>query len=503
MEFSAGQWAARCLHCRIRWYAGIMVAGTSPFVLHLVFGTRLSILLTVTVVLTGALVMIGVGVRRHRPAHPLPWSVLSVSAVLFTVGTAIRDAHDTPIDHVLICTGYLGIGLAALLWLRPHRARADVDTLLDSGLIGLGALLASWTFLISPVLRAHSDSLLTIAAAICPLLDALLLTLLAYSVATTIRTVPAQRLLHIGLLTVLLGNLGHSLAAAGTPFADQGPALVLVLVALLVMGAAALHPSMTMLGEPRPSHPHHSRRRASLIAVVLIVASLVPVVGARLEVLDRVVVSSLLALLLIGVLVRSERAIARSARSEQRAQYQADHDMLTGLLNRSALLGMPHRDRERWNGRALCLLFIDLDGFKTVNDSYGHAVGDELIAKAGTRIRRAVRHDDLVARYGGDEFVVLACLERQDAAALAERLLRAFLTPFRLSAGDIPITASIGLACGTLRSPGTTIYDLIQNADAAMYRAKERGLGYLFHDDIREIRAAVTAKPIRRRETAV
>lgn len=505
-KFSGGQWAARCVHCRIRCSAVVLIAGTSPFALHLIFGTRLPILLTVTAMLTGTLVMIGIGLRRYRPAHPLPWSVLSVSAVLFTAGTVLRDSNDTPIDHVLICVGYVGIGLAALLWLRPHRERADVDTLLDSGLIGLGALLASWTFLISPILRAHSDSLSTVTAAICPLLDALLLTLIAHSVATTIRTVPAQRLLHIGLLTVLLGNLGHSLAAAGTPLAGREWSLVPLLVSLPAMGAAALHPTMTMLGEPRPIHPHHSRQRASLIAVVLIVASLVPVVGSRLGVLDRVVVSSLLALLLIGVLARSERAIVRSARSEQRAQYQADHDMLTGLLNRSALLGTPHRNRERWDGRALCLLFIDLDGFKTVNDSYGHAVGDELIANAGTRIRRAVRHDDIVARYGGDEFVVLAPLERQDAAALAERLLRAFLTPFRLSAGDIPITASIGLACGTLRNPGITIYDLIQNADAAMYRAKERGLGYMFHDDIRGARAAdakSVRRPVRRRETAV
>ncbi|MBR7539955.1 diguanylate cyclase, partial [Mycobacterium tuberculosis] len=83
---------------------------------------------------------------------------------------------------------------------------------------------------------------------------------------------------------------------------------------------------------------------------------------------------------LVGVLVRSERAIVRSARSERRAQYQADHDMLTGLLNRSALLRAPARNRELWAGRPICLLFLDLDGFKTINDSYGHAVGDELIA---------------------------------------------------------------------------------------------------------------------------
>jgi diguanylate cyclase (GGDEF)-like protein len=91
----------------------------------------------------------------------------------------------------------------------------------------------------------------------------------------------------------------------------------------------------------------------------------------------------------------------------------------------------------------------------------------------------------VVARYGGDEFVVLAPLDRQEAATLAERLLSAFVRPFELSAGEIPITASVGIACGSPRSSDATIYDLIRDADSAMYHAKEYSLGYAFHDDLR------------------
>src|SRR5690606_37891763 len=265
------------------------------------------------------------------------------------------------------------------------------------------------------------------------------------------------------------------------------------------------HPTMTSLGAPHPIHPHHSRQRASFLAVALIVASLIPVVGSRLGTVDRVVVSSLCALLLIGVLVRSERAIVRSARSEKRAQYQADHDMLTGLLNRSALLRALARNRGHWAERPLCLLFIDLDGVKMVNDSYGHAVGDELIANAASRIRRAVRREDVVARYGGDEFVILAPLDRQESEGLATRLLATFIRPFELSAGEVPITASIGVACSGPRAAEADIYDLLREADSAMYHAKEYSLGYTFYDTCRDERrtAPDTARRPWQRETAV
>ncbi|WP_234391218.1 GGDEF domain-containing protein [Nocardia suismassiliense] len=450
--------------------------------------SQLLSLLTLTIVLAGTVAMIAFGLWAYRPPHPLPWYLLSASAVLSGTGAALRNMSEHglhPLDDVFTLLGYMGVGLAALIWLRPRRVRSNYDLLLDSALIGLGALLASWTFLISPILQSHDTTLNTMVAATYPVLDAMLLTLIAHSVATSIRSESSLRLLHVGLIAALLGDLGYSLQTTGAMTIGRQMLMVPLLAAYAIVGVAALHPTMTSLGTPRQIHPHHSRQRASFIAMALIVASLVPVVGSALDPLNRVVVSSLFALLLIGVLVRSERAIVRSSRSERRAQYQADHDVLTGLLNRSALLRALNRNSERWAERPLCLLFIDLDGFKMVNDSYGHAVGDELIANAASRIRRVVLREDVVARYGGDEFVVLSPLDRQHAATLAEQLLGAFVRPFDLSAGEIPITASIGIACGSPRSAESTVYDLIREADSAMYHAKEYSLGYAFHDDAR------------------
>ncbi|MEV0245492.1 GGDEF domain-containing protein [Nocardia sp. NPDC050712] len=467
----------------------VLIGVCTLIALPLFIDSRLLALATVLVVIGGAQFMIAIGLRRHRPAQPLPWYLISVSALLSAVGTTLREFTAnaaSPFDDIFTLAGYFGIGVAATLWLRPRQVRGNYDLLLDSTLIGLGALLASWTFLISPILQAGAATMNTVAAATYPVLDALLLTLVAHSVATSTRSETSLRLLHLALFAVLVGDLGYSLDTVGTATIGHEVLVTPLLVGYATVGFAALHPTMTSIGGPRRIHPHHSRQRASFIAVTLIVASLVPVVGSSLGTVDRIVVSSLFALLLIGVLVRSERAIQRSQRSERRAQYQADHDMLTGLLNRSALLRALNRNSEHWAGQPLCLLFIDLDGFKGVNDSYGHAVGDELIANAASRIRRVVRRDDVVARYGGDEFVVLAPLGRQEASMLAERLLGAFVRPFELSAGEVPITTSVGIACTGPRTCDASIYDLIREADSAMYHAKEYSLGYAFHDDMRQ-----------------
>ncbi len=172
-------------------------------------------------------------------------------------------------------------------------------------------------------------------------------------------------------------------------------------------------------------------------------------------------------------------AEARSRRrSEQELLHQAVHDPLTGLFNRALFL-----DRLRHSiasssrpGTTTGVLFLDLDQFKLVNDSLGHAAGDDLLCQVARRLADCVRPGDTVARFGGDEFLVIADT-LEDAAqgvTVAERLLRALRAPFRLQDGqDLVVRASIGIAVTT--GAGSLAEDLIREADAAMYRAKERG----------------------------
>jgi diguanylate cyclase (GGDEF)-like protein len=167
-------------------------------------------------------------------------------------------------------------------------------------------------------------------------------------------------------------------------------------------------------------------------------------------------------------------ALARQ-RDEEKMRHEAVHDPLTGLPNRTLL-----RDRlehalaqsER-AGAATGVLFVDLDNFKQVNDVYGHVTGDAVLVEFGRRLQTAVRPADTVARFGGDEFVVV-CEEVDEAVALAlgRRLGAAIEMP--LTVGGVPhgLSASIGIALGT-----TDADTLLANADAAVYRAKAHGRG--------------------------
>ena len=158
---------------------------------------------------------------------------------------------------------------------------------------------------------------------------------------------------------------------------------------------------------------------------------------------------------------------------EQQARYEAVHDPLTGLANRTLLRdrltqALARSERE---GGATGVLFIDLDNFKDVNDVHGHAIGDTVLAELGARIQTAVRPADTVARFGGDEFVVI-CEQVDEAVVLAlgQRLQEAITKPLEIEGVIHTTSASIGIAIGH-DDPDT----LLGNADVAVYRAKANG----------------------------
>jgi diguanylate cyclase (GGDEF)-like protein/PAS domain S-box-containing protein len=181
-----------------------------------------------------------------------------------------------------------------------------------------------------------------------------------------------------------------------------------------------------------------------------------------------------------GIIVNT-RDISERKLLEQQLKYQAFHDPLTGLANRMLFLDrVAHalvRSRRRgMECNPLAVLFLDLDNFKTVNDSLGHIAGDRLLVSASVRIVACVRTSDTVARLGGDEFAVLLEDATGDGSAVevADRITTAMREPFTVEGKEVFVTTSVGIAMGGETGPAS---ELLRNADMAMYTAKAHGKG--------------------------
>ena len=187
---------------------------------------------------------------------------------------------------------------------------------------------------------------------------------------------------------------------------------------------------------------------------------------------------TLMALLVVTTRTSARRRLERAHAELDAETLRARSDALTGLVNRDGLIAALQDTigRARQDGSTFGVLFIDLDGFKAINDSLGHEGGDEVLVEAAARLRRAVRAGDVVARFAGDEFVVICeRLERPtDAEAVAAKLAAALRVPMQLKGGRRDIAGSIGVA---LAGAPHTIDErtLLREADAAMYEAKRTG----------------------------
>ncbi|HEY2259211.1 MAG TPA: EAL domain-containing protein [Solirubrobacteraceae bacterium] len=178
-----------------------------------------------------------------------------------------------------------------------------------------------------------------------------------------------------------------------------------------------------------------------------------------------------------AVLVRAMRFAIERKRSEVELAHQALHDPLTALPNR-ALFGdrlTVALDRSRRTGKPLAVLFLDVDSFKRINDSMGHATGDLMLTVLAGRFREMLRPMDTVARFGGDEFTFLfeELESERQALLIAERISRSAGRPLAVEDGEVSAAVSIGIAMVT--DPSVAPDQVIRDADAAMYRAKERG----------------------------
>lgn len=204
-------------------------------------------------------------------------------------------------------------------------------------------------------------------------------------------------------------------------------------------------------------------------------------------------------LFLGGIVAVGGAAIRNLSRDEALARYRSLHDPLTGLLNRAGLSERFNARRDSDRTRSMTLNLIDLDGFKTVNDLWGHPVGDALIVAVAQRIRSAVADTALVARLGGDEFAVVEIVNADDALRIGQELQQALVEPFSVEGRVIEIGASVGVVhCDKAEE---SLHELMRRADIALYRAKEAGrntvLRYTEALDVRQAREATLEQDLR------
>jgi diguanylate cyclase (GGDEF)-like protein len=464
--------------------------------------------LTYDVVGGSAVAVALIGAWRNRPDRRLPWVLMAAGQASFVAGdllwnyfTFVGEEPFPSLADVLYLGGYPFIALGLFLLIRRRLGDGDRGGILDAAILTTGAAVLSWTFLMRPVVADTELDMLSLSISLAyPIADIILI-----GVAMGLLTTPGARtasfaMLGSSLAALVVADMIYALQTLEGTYVSGSILDTLYLVSYLLFGASALDPSMRRLTDPHPVAVTWLGpvRLLCLAAAMLTGPALLamgPDAGTGLVVVA--IGTGLLSLLvlarLVGLVGLLERDVAKRRALEAQLSFQAFHDPLTGLTNRRRFMeATAAAMAERTKPGSVAALFLDLDDFKTINDTLGHGAGDEALIAVSDRLRSVLRGSDLAARLGGDEFGVLLrdLPDERRAIEVAERLLAALNEPLHLADVYVEAGASIGIA---LDSPSMqSVDDLLGDADIAMYRAKAQGKGryHVFRETDAAARAA-------------
>lgn len=285
---------------------------------------------------------------------------------------------------------------------------------------------------------------------------------------------PAAWLYVAAAISGLVGNTFRFVLIANGTYERGTPSDLLLLAAHVLIGMASLHPSAMTLTQPAdPRQRQFTWARFTVLGVALVAIPLTLLVRG----VDASLAPTLVGAVLVSlpVLWRISRLAVERQSAQEQLRRAAAHDALTGLPNRRLILDRLAQTlaRQARHDSPVGVMFIDLDGFKRVNDDRGHQVGDELLIMVARRLEEIVRRSDTVGRLGGDEFVLICDdADGATAVALAERVAATLSQPYEIQGWPARIGASVGL---TLPSgPRTDPEQVLLQADAAMYAAKAK-----------------------------
>lgn len=460
------------------------------------------------------------GARRTAGSARRGWAAMAVACWSWASGQAIWTIYESVLGiespyPSAADVGYLGFpvaALVALVWLAPPTSGlASPRRVLDGLMVGCSLGLLVWLAVVDTIVATTGTSLLADVVSLAyPLADLVLLTVAVLTVAQT-RDEPLRwGVLAAGVLAMALSDSAFAYQSALGTYQTGTIVEWGWWTAFSLIGAAGLLVVGTR-SPPGGTGPSRVAVRAGLLPYVPLVAAagtatIETVSGAGLDTPAVVLIVVLVLLVLVRqyITVRENQELAREvAQREGELRHLAFHDGLTGLANRALFLDrLGHAlDLASRNHRPVSVAFLDLDGFKAVNDSLGHATGDALLVRVAERLRGALRTADTLARLGGDEFAVLV-EQGDDANQVARGLLDALRAPFRLGGRTVAVSASIGVASVEPGQGADQAASLLHRADVAMYAVKTTGRsGILVHSPALDV-AAQADEPVLHRAFA-
>jgi diguanylate cyclase (GGDEF)-like protein len=438
-----------------------------------------------------AVLAILVGCKRRRPKRVGSWLLIAsglgfLSLADITYSALVFASPDVAYPSIAdlgYLAGYAFVISGMLGLMRGRASGGDRTAIIDAAILAAGAGSMFWIFIIQPTLHSAVDPLAASVSLTYPAMDLILLTLSLRVLFTNASRMRYLQFLIAGIALYFISDVMYALAVLGGTYREGDLVDLGWIVGVLLMGVAALHPSVAAaIPVAGPGEAELGPRRLTLLAIAALVAPAI-VIFREIKAADDDVILGLVIewTLLFGLvltrLAMTVHELGVSLHLRRRLQvdlaHQAHHDPLTGLANR-LLFESGLGEAMASSSLETSLIFLDIDDFKTINDTLGHGAGDELLKLVAERLRGSLRGADLASRLGGDEFAILirGCSDAAQALAVAERTIATFRAPFAVGARQLSVRASAGVATGRADSSAAS---LMRDADVAMYAAKLNG----------------------------